>query len=410
MTRQSRTAHERAWVDIDLGALRQNAADIARRAGVPIVPMIKADAYGLGAEAVAHALEPLAPWGYGLATVAEGEALRAAGIDRPLLICTPLLPDEFPVARDARLTPALGDPHAIGEWIRSGGGAWHLAIDTGMSRAGVPWTEIAAVRDLVAESPPEGAFTHFHSSERNDGSMLAQEQRFREALAALPMRPMLLHTENSGALQRRERSEWDLVRPGVALYGVSTGEHVLWTPAPVVAVRARIAELRTVPGGGTVSYGAAYRAVGDRRIATLPLGYADGYRRSLSNRGSALLQGRRVPVAGVVTMDMTMIDVTGVDCAIGDVVTVIGGESGMDGRESGIGNRESEPSTEPESVSRFPFPVSRSTHHDLPLETVAWDAEQMSPYELLTGLRARLVRRYASPDSRFPISDSREAT
>ncbi|HSJ63533.1 MAG TPA: alanine racemase [Gemmatimonadaceae bacterium] len=388
MTRQSRTALERAWVDIDLGALRQNAAAIARRAGVPIVPMIKADAYGLGAEAVARALEPLEPWGYGLATVAEGEALRAAGIDRPLLICTPLLPDEMPAAVDARLTPALGVADAIRAWIDCGGGAWHLAIDTGMNRAGVPWREVAALRALLVQSPPEGAFTHFHSSERNDRSIDVQEARFREALAALPARPRYLYTENSGALQRRGRSPWDLVRPGVALYGVSTGEHVAWTPQPVVAVRARIVELRTIHDGETVSYGAAYRAVGTRRIATLPLGYADGYRRALSNRGSALLHGRRVPVAGIVTMDMTMIDVTGVECAVGDVVTLVG-------RESGVGNRE----------SKQPIPNPQSPIPELSIETVAWDAEQMSPYELLTGLRLRLPRRYL--DSRFPIPDSR---
>jgi alanine racemase len=388
MTRQSRTALERAWVDIDLGALRQNAAAIARRAGVPIMPMIKADAYGLGAEAVAGALEPLEPWGYGLATVAEGEALRAAGITRPLLICTPLLPDELSAARAARLTPALGDPEAIGAWTRGGGGPWHLSIDTGMSRAGLAWHDAGTVRELLLPSPPEGAFTHFHSSERNDGSMAAQEARFREAVAALPARPALLHTENSGALQRRGRSAWDLVRPGIALYGVSTGEHVQWTPEPVVAVRARIVELRTIADGETVSYGAAYRAIGDRRIATLPLGYADGYRRALSNRGSALLHGRRVPVAGVVTMDMTMLDVTAVDCEVGDVATLIGREGVSD------------------ADSRSPMPDARANGLVLSVESVAWDAEQMSPYELLTGLRQRLPRRYQPSDSR-PIPDSR---
>ncbi|HUF30431.1 MAG TPA: alanine racemase [Gemmatimonadaceae bacterium] len=365
MTRQSRTALERAWVEVDLGALRQNAAAIARRAGVPILPMIKADAYGLGAGAVARALEPLEPWGYGLATVAEGEELRAAGIARPLLICTPLLPGEFARARAATLTPSLGDPRAIESWIAGGGGAWHLSIDTGMSRAGIPWHEVGQVRELADSAPPEGAFTHFHSADRNDGSASEQERRFREAVETLPRRPLLLHTENSAALQRRWASDWDLVRPGVALYGVSTGEHVQWTPGAVVHVRARIAELRTLRDGETVSYGAAYRAVGDRRIATLPLGYADGYRRALSNRGTALLHGNPVPVAGIVTMDMTMLDVTNVPCAVGDVATLIG----------------------------------RDGTHELSVERVAWDAEMMSPYELLTGLRARLTRIYLSDDS-----------
>jgi alanine racemase len=421
MTSQSRTALERAWVEVDLGALRQNAAEIARRAGVPIIPMIKADAYGLGAVAVARALESVSPWGYGLATVNEGEELRAAGIERPLLIVTPLLPSDFALARAARLTPALGDPEAIRAWQSTGGGPWHLAIDTGMNRAGISWDRIDTVRDLVAAAPPEGAFTHFHSSERNDGSMAKQEDRFRQALARLPLRPKLLHTENSGALQRRDRSEWDLVRPGVALYGVNTGEHVRWKPHTVVHLRARIVELRTVPVGETVSYAATYRAVGgDRTIATLPLGYADGYRRSLSNRGSALIKGRRVPVAGLVTMDMTMIDVTGVPCAVGDVVTLIGREAGMSHREAGIGNRESgsrdqdhdrDRDRDRSTDSRFPLPAfhSPSREPELSLEQVAWDAEQMSPYELLTGLRQRLPRRYvdaSDTDSRFPIPEN----
>lgn len=360
MTGQSRDALERAWVEIDLGALCRNGAALARRAGVPIVPMIKADAYGTGAVAVARALESLEPWGYGLATVAEAEELRAAGIARRLLVCTPLLPDEMPRAQAARLTPALGTPEAIAAWLAAGGGAWHLAIDTGMSRAGIPHDQVGRVLDLVRQAPPEGAFTHFHSAERGDESITVQEARFREAVAALPARPALLHTENSGALQRRDGSAWDLVRPGVALYGVSCGEHVRWAPEPVVSVRARIAELRTVPDGGTVSYGATYRAVGERRIATLPMGYADGYRRALSNRGSALVHGREVPVAGIVTMDMTMLDVTAVDCAVGDVATLLG----------------------------------RDGDACLTIDRVAWDAEMMSPYELLTGLRARLPRRY----------------
>ena len=384
MTRQSRTALERAWVEVDLGALRQNAVAIARRAGVPLLPMIKADAYGLGAVAVARALEPLEPWGYGLATVAEGEELRSSGITRPLLICTPLLPEEFERARAAGLTPSLGDPKAIEMWI-TGGGAWHLSIDTGMSRAGLPWHEIGLVSELVRDAPPEGAFTHFHSADRNDGSAVEQERRFREAVAALPSRPLVLHTENSAALQRRGASEWDLVRPGVALYGVSSGEHVQWTPGPVVHLRARIAELRTLRDGETVSYGAAYRAVGERRIATLPLGYADGYRRALSNRGTALLHGRRVPIAGIVTMDMTMIDVTGIECEIGDVVTLIGGERDED-LEGG-------------TDSRSPMPDSHSIDRALSVERVAWDAEMMSPYELLTGLRARLTRIYRPEES-----------
>src|SRR6478672_5083948 len=151
----------RAQVEIDLGALQRNGAAAARRAGVPLLPMIKADAYGLGAAGAVRALEPLAPWGYGVATVAEGEELRHLGVTRPVVVFTPLLEQELPRARAARLTPTLGFPSEIEAWRNAGGGAWHLSIDTGMSRAGIPWREVGTVVKLIESIPPEGAFTHF---------------------------------------------------------------------------------------------------------------------------------------------------------------------------------------------------------------------------------------------------------
>src|SRR5919202_5338684 len=146
MTRQLRTDRTRAWVEVDLGALRRNGAAIAEHARVPLLPMIKADAYGLGAVAAARALEPLEPWGYGVATVAEGAELRAAGIERPLVVFTPLLREEFDAVRAARLTPVLGTRGAIAAWT-AGGGAWHLGVDTGMGRAGARWDGVGALRD-----------------------------------------------------------------------------------------------------------------------------------------------------------------------------------------------------------------------------------------------------------------------
>ena len=347
----------RAWVEVDVGALARNAGHIARVAGVPLLPMVKADAYGLGAAAVVRVLERLAPWGYGIATVREGEELRAAGVERPLLVFTPLLPADFPAARAARLTPVIGDPATIGAWLETGAGAWHLGVDTGMSRAGIPWREVARVAPLCERHPPEGVATHFHSAHKDDGTRDLQEQRFREAVAALPARPPLLHAENSPALERRHPSRYDLARPGVYLYGVGSG--IAPQPAPVAHLRARVVEMRDIAPGDTVSYDGAFRADGPRRIATACVGYADGYRRALSDRGVALVRGRRVPVAGLVTMDMTMLDVTGVPCAVGDVVTLLG----RDGDEV------------------------------LTAEDVAARGA-LSPYELLTGLRARLPRRY----------------
>lgn len=348
----------RAWVEVDLGALRRNGAAMAAR-GAPILPMIKADAYGLGAEAAVRALDPLEPWGYGVATVDEGTALRAFGVERPIIVFTPLVPDDFADAVRARLTPALSSADAIAHWRAAGGGPWHLAIDTGMHRAGVRWDAVDTVRDAAADFPPEGVFTHFHSAELDDGSRGEQERRFAAALARLPVRPPYVHCENSAALARTTHSAWTLARPGVFLYGVGSGPHALVQPDPVVAVRARIAELRTVCAGESVSYDATYRAPSTRRVATLPIGYADGYRRALGNCGTVLVSGRRVPVVGVVTMDMTMVDVTGVSCAVGDVATLIG----RDGSDA------------------------------ITVEDVA-HAASLSPYEVLTGLRSRLPRHY----------------
>ncbi len=348
----------RAWVEVDLGALRRNAAAAAARAGAPLLPMVKADAYGLGAVRVARALEPLEPWGFGVATVREGEELRRAGITRPVVLFNPAALEELDAVRRAGLTPVLATRDAIARWGPSGL-PWHFAVDTGMSRAGVRWTRLSEFRDLLVRHPPEGVFTHFHSSECDDGSMGLQEARFEEALAALPARPALVHAANSGAIVRGVPGRWSVVRPGIFLYGVGSGAGAPVQPEPVVAVRARVHVLRELEAGDTVSYNATWSAPGPRRIATLPLGYADGYRRSLGNRGQVLVHGRRAPVVGWVTMDMTMIDVTDAPCAIGDVVTLVG----RDGADA----------------------VSLD-------DLGTWSG--LSPYELLTGLRQRLPRRY----------------
>ncbi len=349
---------ERAWMEVDLNAVVRNTTVLRSRAGVPVIPMIKADAYGLGARQVAHALEPLEPWGYGVATVVEGQELREAGIARPILIFTPLLNDEFSAASDARLTPTLGSAAAIAGWTRFGG-LYHLSIDTGMARAGVPWREIDSVAEQVSAHPPQGAFTHFHSAELNDGSMDIQEERFRKAIAALPVRPHVLHTDSSAAIARHDRSQWDAVRPGIFIYGVGSEEVAALDPDPVVHVRARIAEIRHVEAGDTVSYDATWTADSQRQIATIPLGYGDGYPRALSSIGRGIVRGATVGIAGRVTMDMIMLDVTGTPAEVGDVVTMIG-----------------------------------STESDrLDVGTVAALAG-MSPYELLTGLHSRLRRIY----------------
>lgn len=346
----------RAWVEVDLAALRRNGAAVAARAGVPLLPMVKADGYGLGAVHAALALEELSPWGYGVATVGEGEELRRAGIARPIVVFTPILRTEIDAMRRADLTPALGDPAVMESWARTGRD-WHLQIDTGMSRAGLRWDRMSWYRDILERTRPTGVFTHFHSADLDDGSREQQEARFDEALAELPERPALVHAENGPAVEARGPSRWSLCRPGIFLYGVASRETGPLVPEPVATLRARIVEIRTIADGDTVSYGATWRATGTRRIATVPVGYADGYRRALGNRGVALLGGRRIHVAGRVTMDMTMFDVTDTDAALGDVVTMLG----RDGDDV--------------------ITVGE-------LATLG----EVSPYELLTGLRSRLPR------------------
>ena len=348
----------RAWVDVDLGALLRNAATMAAR-GAPLLPMIKGNAYGLGLVPVARALERADPWGFGVATVAEGRTLRDAGVARPIIVFTPAWGGDLAAAREARLTPTFGRAEEIREWHSHGGGAWHLEIDTGMARSGVRWTDVRALADALRACPPDGAFTQFLAAERADGSLEEQEKRFRDGLAALPARPRFVHAENSAALARRETSAWDLARPGIFLYGAGSGAAARVAPEPVASVRARIVAIRMVPAGETVSYDGEFRASRDSRIATAAIGYADGYRRAFSHKGVALVRGARVPVVGIVTMDMTMLDVTGVPCEVGDVATFVG----RDGTASITAD-------------------------------AAAAAVSMSPYELLTGFGLRLEHSY----------------
>jgi alanine racemase len=353
----------RAWIEVDLGALRRNAATMAARGGVPIVPMVKADGYGLGAVRVARTLDQDDPWGFGVASVGEGEELRRAGIERRIIVFTPLLTEDLDGAERWNLIPALGTRSTIKRW-KSTGLPWHLDVDTGMNRAGVKWDELHGMIDLIASCPPDGAFTHFHSAELANGTKEEQERRFEDALGQLAERPRWVHAENSPAIERCGRSKWSFARPGVFLYGVNNVDPSEVKSEPVVALRGRIVELRKTRDGETVSYDGTWTSQGTRRIATVPIGYADGYRRILGNKGVALVRGKRARVAGTVTMDMTMVDVTEVPCQIGDEVTLIG----------------------------------RDGDDQITVNEVA-SLGGISPYEVLTSLRARLPRRYLNGEA-----------
>jgi alanine racemase len=321
----------RAWVEVDLAAVVENARTVARVAGTRLLPVVKADAYGVGAVAVSRALDAVDPWGYGVATIEEGAELRAAGITRPVLVFMPPRAEALDAYEDHRLTPALGDERSIAAWIARGarGGPFHLEIDTGMGRSGVRWDEIDPLADLLDTPYLEGCYTHFHSAERRDGSAEMQLDRFQQAVGRLARRPALLHVANSAAALRGRTFAFDVVRPGIFLYGGSFGAEYP-DSRPVVTLRARVVAVRRLRAGDSVSYNATWTAPRDTTVATLGIGYADGVRRFLGRSGDArvLLAGDRVPIVGRVTMDLTMLDAGDARVQVGDVATLIGAADG----------------------------------------------------------------------------------
>jgi len=355
----------RAWVEVDLAAVVENARTLARISGARLLPVVKADAYGVGAVAVSRALEALDPWGFAVATVDEGSALRAAGISRPILVFLPARPESFDDHRESRLTPTLGDAASISAWREVGPServaAFHLEIDTGMNRTGVRWDAIEPLAGLLDTPGLQGCFTQLHSAEQQNDSATVQLERFREAVGRLRRRPALLHVANSAAALRGPEFTADMIRPGMFLYG---GHPADWLPTPrsVVALRARVCAVRRVTAGESVSYGASWVAPRTTTIATLPIGYADGLARGFgSGGGRVLVRGRSCPVVGVVTMDFAMVDLGDEAVGVGEVATVIGGD--------GTGGA---------SIT-------------LP-EVAAWSG--LTQYQVLTNLGARLPRIY----------------
>jgi alanine racemase len=362
MTLPSDTA--RAWVDIDLGALVANGRTLAAACGTRLLPMVKANGYGLGAARVARALEALDPWGYGVATIEEGNALRVAGVARPILVVSPLTRDTIDAVVARGFRPTIGDAAMLAEWIKRRAGPFHLEIDSGMARTGLRWDDDSALREvagLLASAPEwEGVFTHFHSADSEPASVATQWDRFQSVLSGFPRRPSLVHAANSATALSGRTYAGDLVRPGIFLYGGRAGASAP-VPRPVAALRARVIAVRTVGPGESVSYGATWRASRRTTVATLSIGYADGLPRASERRNegpsrSVEVRGRTVPLIGRITMDMSMAAVDDGEVAIGDVATVFGGLISLDEQAEAAG-------------------------------TIS--------YELLTSLGSRVVRRYA---------------
>jgi alanine racemase len=333
----------RTWVDVDLGALQANARTLTSLTGSRLLPMVKANGYGLGATAVAGALEPLEPWGYGVATVDEGAALRAAGIERPILVVSPLLADGLEGYLAHRLRPSIGDPLALEAWLGRSAEPFHLEIDTGMGRAGVRWDDVPALVATAAllhdAAGWEGVFTHFHSADTDPASAAVQWTRFQDVLTALPRRPEVVHAANSAASLRGGGYAADLIRPGIFLYGGSAGGPA---PRPVATLRARVVAVRRLTPGESVSYGATWRAARATTVATLAIGYADGFLRAADGAEGrpprqVELGGAPAPVVGRVTMDLTMVDMADRAVAVGEVATIYGGAISLDRQAEAAG-------------------------------------------------------------------------
>jgi alanine racemase len=329
---------------IDAAALRENFALL--RAAVPattaVLAVVKADGYGHGAAHVAPIFEQAGADWMGVATVEEGVEIRRAGVRTPILVLTGATRGDASALREHRLSVAV--LHAdMARDLAEGLGQHHLRVhikvDTGMGRLGVLPAEVAS---LVAEIRRpgrfeiEGLFSHFANadsvSREYSDSQLGAFQQALAALQAAGVRPRWVHIANSAATLSRPDTHFLLVRPGIALYGVPPSPAVA-PPGlkPAMRVVTRIVQLKRVPSEFPVSYGQTFVTRRPSVLAVLPIGYADGYDRGLSNRGAVLVRGRRAPIIGAVCMDLTMVDVTDVEgVQLGDEVVLWGRQSGAE--------------------------------------------------------------------------------
>jgi len=321
---------------IDLEAIRHNVA-VLKPPGVEAMAVVKANGYGHGAAAVARAaLEGGATW-LGVALVEEGLALRDAGLAAPILMLTEFPPGSEEEGLRGGLTPTL---YTNGGMARLGERAFsvrpsirpHVKVDTGMHRVGLPPEEaVPFLRRLrVAGLEVDGLWTHLALAEEPDRpftqTQLARFDRVVAEARAAGFHPRYVHAANSAATMAHPRSHYDMVRLGVAMYGLSPGRDLpgMDELRPAMSWTTAVSTVKRVGAGEAISYGQHYRLDRDSTIATLPVGYADGYRRALSERGTVLIRGRRYPVAGTVTMDQVMVDCGDDPVEEGDEVVLMG--------------------------------------------------------------------------------------
>jgi len=326
--------------EIDGRALADNFAELGRIASpAEVLPVVKSDAYGHGLALVGRVLRDAGAERFAVATAAEGRDLRAAGVQETIVVLGGVYRADFPTVVAARLAPVVWDVETARELAAAARAAGrvislHVKVDTGMSRLGVAPADAPALIASLSEIDGvsvEGVLTHFCNAESVEGEETSRQlARFDElvrALEAKRLRPRFVHAANSAATLTAPAARFDLVRPGIALYGVHPSPELRGRARlrPVMRFVTRIVALRQIAAGETVGYGATFVAARPTVIATLPVGYADGYPRALSNRAQVSIRGGRVSIAGRVCMDQIMIDVTDVPgVAIGEEVELWG--------------------------------------------------------------------------------------
>ena len=334
------------WVEISLSKLRRNYQRIRELAGArQVMAVIKADAYGHGAVPVARCLAECGVEWFGVATVEEALELRAAGIQQPMLLLGGLYMSDPAHLIEYRLTPSLSSTMRLdtyAECARRYGRPieFHLKVDSGLGRLGLPLDRLTAFVEHYRELAGlqlKGFFTHLASAEDMVASQTDEQgQRFSTALdelRRLEVEPAWIHVSNSAALLTGRKFPENLVRIGALLYGycmplvVSPGQELPQAPEfePILTFKSRVVYMKDVPSGTPLGYGAAFHARRPSRIATVPVGYADGLSHALSNRGYAIVRGRRARIVGSISMDLSLLDVTDIPGTnIGDEIILIG--------------------------------------------------------------------------------------
>jgi alanine racemase len=343
------------WAEVDLNAYGHNIRELRRitRSGARLMAVVKANGYGHGAVEVAREALQNGAACLGVARLPEGVQLREAGLEAPILVFGYSAPESAPTLIEHELTQTVYSPATAAALSRQAARRGekikvHIKVDSGMGRLGLlldppaggspegspaadPIDDVAAISRL-AGLEVEGIFTHFATADSADKSYANRQlERFRDFLSRLNragLLPAVRHAANSGALIDMPESHLDMVRPGIATYGLYPSDEVNRNHVglkPVMTLKSRIIHLKKVPAGFHISYGITYRTKTPTIIATVPVGYADGLNRLLSSRGHMLVHGQRVPIVGRVCMDLTMLDVGALSgAAIEDEVVVCG--------------------------------------------------------------------------------------